>query len=274
MMTELRRATDGYLARVVERWSHEKLFYIERYLDIFCTAMKTKWTLVYGDLLAGPGICIDKELGEESFGSPLRAVNRGEIQRLFLNDADPRVATALGARTVSEPQGRVCVTSMDCNEAADAARAFLFPPYRSVGALGLVVIDPTAFQMRFDAVARLTKDVRLDLIIIFMSGYIRRFMRTPEFEQVLDNFFGTSDWRELAGKRVAGERVTYRHLLDLYEKQLKSIGYVHVDDSQRMTNLQGSTIYHIIFASKHPRGSDFFKKISQRKFNGQRLLSL
>jgi three-Cys-motif partner protein len=271
-MTDLEPAADGYPARVVEQWSHEKLYYVERYVDIFCMAMKDKWTLVYGDFLAGPGLCIDQETHEQSLGSPLRALRRTEFQRLFLNDANPQVAAALRARTANEPPGRVCVASLDCNQAVEPARVSLFPPSGSNGTLGLAVIDPTAFQMSFDAVARLTYGVKLDLLIIFMSGYIRRFISTPEFARVLDAFFGTTAWRDLVGRKHAGERLTYRHLLDLYEEQLRGIGYVHVDDSQRMTNLQGATIYHIIFASKHPRGAEFFKKISQQKYNGQRRL--
>ncbi len=271
-MVDLKPSEDGYPARVVESWSHEKLHYVERYFNIFCRGMKDKWTLVYGDFLAGPGKCIDEKTGEESLGSPLRALRRSEFQRVFLNDADPQVTEALRARTAHEPPGRVYIDTLDCNHAVERARGFLFPPGQSSKTLGLAVIDPTAFQMRFDAVTRLTQGVKLDLIIIFMSGYIRRFISTPEFERVLDGFFGTSDWRELVDKKNTGGRLTYRHLLDLYKAQLKRIGYVHVDDSQRMANLNGSTIYHLIFASKHPRGAEFFKNISQQQYSGQRRL--
>lgn len=273
-MSELKPAEDGYPARVVEHWSHEKLYYLERYLDIFCTAMKDKWTLVYGDFLAGPGVCIDQETGEEVPGSPLRAVAHPEFQRLFLNDGAPQVSAALRARTAAEPASRVRVAALDCNQAVDQARAFLFPPREPNRTLGLAVIDPTAFQMRFESVRRLTKDIRLDLIVIFMSGFIRRFISTPEYERTLDDFFGTPDWRALITKKNAGERLTYRHLLDLYERQLATLGYIHIDDSQNMKNTRNSTIYHIIFASQHPLGTDFFNKIGRQAYNGQRRFEL
>ena len=255
-------------------WSHEKLFYVERYLDIFCRAMHGKWTLVYADLLAGPGLCIDQDTGQESPGSPLLAVQRPEFDRLLLNDHNQHAAAALHARTADQPPGRVRVESRDCNWVVDQVREFLFPTQQAGGTLGLAVIDPTAFQMRFEAIQRLTADVKLDLIIIFMSDFIRRFIGTPEFEQTLDRFFGTEAWRGLVDSRRVGEMITYRKLLDLYESQLMTLGYAHVDDTQRMRNLQGKTIYHLTFASKHPRGAEFFQKISQLTYNGQRRMPI
>ena len=273
-MVDLTIAADGYLARVVKPWSHEKLFYVERYLHIFCTGMKGKWTLVYADLLAGPGRSIDQETGQESPGSPLLAVQRPEFDRLLLNDTDQHVAVALAARTADQPPGRVRVESHDCNWVVDKAREFLFPPREAHTTLGLAVIDPTAFQMRFEAVKRLTADVKLDLIIIFMSDFIRRFISTSGFERTMDRFYGTDAWRALVDERNVGEMITYRRLLDLYEAQLKTLGYVHVDDTQRMKNMQGRTVYHLIFASKHERGVEFFKKISQLTYSGQRRLPI
>jgi hypothetical protein len=61
-------------------------------------------------------------------------------------------------------------------------------------------------------------------------------------------------------------------MLDLYENQLKKLGYLHVNDDARMINSKGSTIYHIVFASKHPTGEDFFRKISRRTYRGQQRL--
>jgi three-Cys-motif partner protein len=271
-MTDLAIASDGLPARLVKSWSHEKLFYVERYLQIFCTGMKNKWDLVYADLLAGPGLCIDLETRKESEGSPLLATRRAEFCRLFLNDRNPIAAEALRSRTANQPSGRVQVEAIDCNSAVDAARTFLFPQGAKYATLGLAVVDPTAFQMSYDSLARLTADLKLDLIVVFMSDFIRRFIGTPEFELTMNRFYGSDNWRGLLEDRNAGETVTYRRLLDLYEQQLNKLGYLHLDDSQRMTTQYSKTIYHLIFASKHPRGTDFFKKISKLRYNGQRYL--
>lgn len=265
-------AKDGYIARELPEWSREKLFYIESYLDIFRAAMKGKWSLVYADLLAGPGLCVDLSTGREQAGSPLLAVERSEFRRLCFRDIDPRVTSALSARISEQPPGRVSIQTMDCNQAVDSLRQFLFPPGLASTTLGLAVIDPTGFQITFDSLSWLTDGVKMDLIIIFMTGFARRFLRTPEFEGALDQFFGTTQWRGLSKGWEIGERVTYRRLLDLYKGQLQTLGYSYIIDDPRIANSRNSTIYHLVFASKHPRGADFFEKISRRKYNGQRKL--
>jgi hypothetical protein len=87
LMAELRRApSDDLPARVVPHWSADKLYFIERYLQIFCVGMRARWRLVYADLLAGPGLCIDETTGEPMAGSALLALQHPEFARLFLND--------------------------------------------------------------------------------------------------------------------------------------------------------------------------------------------
>lgn len=134
------------------------------------------------------------------------------------------------------------------------------------------MIDPTAFQFRFESLRRLTRDVRLDLIIIFMTGFVRRFIGTPAFGRPLDGFFGTDRWRELIAQDTGRARTIYRALLDLYEGQLRALGYLHVNDFSRIAQSRGATLYHIVFASKHPRGKEFFQKIGQKGRSGQRRL--
>jgi three-Cys-motif partner protein len=268
----LLRARDGYGARELTDWGREKLFYIESYLDIFCTAMKGKWSLVYADLLAGPGLCVDLDTGEEQEGSPLLALKRAEFQRLFINDLSSEATMALAARTASIEPGRLRIMTADCNQAVTAARDILFPPGTASTTLGLAVIDPTAFQISYEAIARLTKDVKLDLIIIYMVGTARRFIGEPVMEAKLDRFFGTSEWRSLVTERYKGEKITYRKLLDLYEQQLEKLEYRYVNDWASMKNSKNVTLYHMVFASKHPRGKEFFGKISDKTYTGQRRL--
>ncbi len=261
-MTDL-VAGDGLPAFPLQPWTRTKLFLIERYLDIFSVAMRRRWRLVYADLFSGPGLCVDEASNEERPGSSLLAARREEFEALFLNDVSGDAIAALRERIASEDSGRVRFSELDCNEAAVAAREHLFPASAARGTLGLAVIDPTAFQISFEAIRAMTAGLRIDLIITFMSGYILRFIGEPPLEDRLDRFFGTPKWRELTPGINRG-RLTYRPLLDLYEEQLRSIGYSTFDDRQQARNRTGANIYHMVFASKDPRGGDFWQKISQR----------
>lgn len=264
---DLIEASDGRLARVVHEWSDEKLFYVERYMDIFTRGMGQKWKgrLTYLDFFSGPGLCIDRGSGQESEGSPLRSLRYGFGKRFF-NDLNPTAVAALHDRVaLQEPSNEPRIENVDCNDAVSGARSLM-----SSGTLGLAFIDPTAYQMTFESIERLTRGLRMDLIITFMTNYPRRFIGQPGFQEgsAFDEFMGTRDWLKL------GTHATTRQILDLYEDQLRRIGYEHVVDDARILNSKNSTLYHLVFASKHPRGEEFFKEISRRTYSGQRKMQL
>jgi len=270
MPDELVRASDGLLARSVPAWSQEKLHYIDRYLNIFTTAMKDKWRLAYVDLFSGPGLCVVEDTSREILGSPLLAARqRYPFSELYLNDVDTRAMDALRQR-LRGADAEIQLRALDCNEAASEARAVLEKPHT----LGVALIDPTAFQIRFESIERMTRGLKVDLLITVMTGFIRRFMEDPGFIDRLDSFFGSTDWRSLIELREGGEQVTNRHLLDAYQERLRALGYIHVYDHVRITNSKSSTIYHLVFASKHERGAEFFQKISRVRFTGQTQMDL
>jgi three-Cys-motif partner protein len=187
---------------------------------------------------------------------------------LFFNDADSAAVEALRAR-VGAAAPNVTITGEDCNVAASRARDVLFPSNTARSTLGLAFIDPTAFQIGFDAIARLTEGRRIDVIITVMTSYLRRFIAEPSFGDPLSKYFGSEEWRNLANLRRAGEDVTSRVLLDHYENRSRTLGYEHFDDRIQIRNTRDSTIYHLVFASRHELGSKFFSAISQRGHSGQ-----
>ncbi len=269
-MTDYVIAQDGLPARVVGPWSEEKLFYISGYVDIFTTGMKDRWPRrVYIDLFSGPGMCVLEGTRQEIPGSPLVALSaRYPFTAAYLNDMDLVAAEALRARLSSKSDADITIANLDCNVAAREAGQAL--SLDEPDTLGLAVVDPTAFQISLDSLSAMTQGRRIDLIITLMTGHLRRFIAEPAFEAALDPFFGSATWRSLVDLRASGTRITYRRLLDFYENQLRSIGYLHVDDDVRILNTRDQTLYHLVFATKSDRGADFFKKISQRRFSGQR----
>jgi hypothetical protein len=67
MTQQQQLASDGFIARDSGAWAKEKLYYLERYLDIVSVGMKKKWAgrLYYANLLAGPGKCRTRGSNEE-----------------------------------------------------------------------------------------------------------------------------------------------------------------------------------------------------------------
>jgi hypothetical protein len=93
----------------------------------------------------------------------------------------------------------------------------------------------------------------------FPTGAIKRNFLRPSFDQTLDEMLGTATWR--ADVRSPDEVV---RLIDVLHRQLVAIGY----ESERPRALPVTTeknllLYHLVFASKHPRGTAIWKSITK-----------
>jgi three-Cys-motif partner protein len=176
----------------------------------------------------------------------------------------PAVIRALQARAQSKsPITKAEYMALDCNEAATQIRQRL-----PANSLDLAFIDPTNWQLEFETIRRLTEGRRMDLIITFQVGGMKRAAEYAPAK--LDLFFGGADWRaayEASPKE--GHREGSRTLLNCYEAQLHGIGYEWVVDDVRITNTKHIGLYHLVFASKNPRGEDFWQKITDRSAGGQ-----
>ena len=112
-------AQDGLLARRLGPWAREKLYYVDRYMEIFNAGMRYKWARrVYIDLFSGPGVVIAQQ--QEIPGSPLLAVRtRVPFTDIFLNDLEPGAIAAVRARYAnSKLTSAAHFFMVDCNDAA------------------------------------------------------------------------------------------------------------------------------------------------------------
>jgi hypothetical protein len=124
-MPKKKLATDQLIARQGGSWTADKLYYLQRYATGFMTAMAPKrdgglWeALVYIDLLAGPGIDMDRNSGREFPGSPLIALRTTPpFDRIFLGDAHGETVQALQQRIPEADAARVDLKRGDCHERA------------------------------------------------------------------------------------------------------------------------------------------------------------
>lgn len=246
-------------------WTLDKHFHLRRYMSIFTTGMKRLWAeRVYVDLLAGPGICRLEDTNQEVPGSPLLALDtRFGFTQYFFNDADPAFREALASRCRQSRDSRIHLLNQDCNVAARTIRSML--PERS---LDLAFIDPFSWEIRFDSIVELTRGRRMDLVITFHSGSIKR---AADYEpEALHDFFGGRSWKdEYDRSRRTGRREGTRVLLDSYEANLRRVGYRYLRDYVLVRNSQGTPLYHLLFATRHRRGQHFWDEVSSRDRRGQ-----
>lgn len=108
----------------------------------------------------------------------------------------------------------------------------------------------------------------MDIIVTFPIGFIKRNWQR-QLDR-LDSFLGGNGYREEFFEAMQQEpRKASRILLDYYEARLKAIGYAYPNDEVWILNTRQVKLYHMVFASKHPRGSEFWQKIIKRSPHGQ-----
>ena len=86
-------ASDGLLARKSGQWAKRKHHYLRNYCGITTKSMRSRWKLVFLDVMAGPGLCKTEE-GEEFPGSPFAALEH-DFAEYILIEEDVALADAL-----------------------------------------------------------------------------------------------------------------------------------------------------------------------------------
>lgn len=279
-------ASDGLVALRVGQWWTHKHSYLRRYVDIFTVGMKRKWQIrVFVDLYSGPGLLIERESGREYEGSPLLAVNQpAGFTHYFFNDVDPRNVEALQNRLTRRRITNYQVYSLPAKDAAISIGNQLRRLKNETGEfLGLAFIDPVGSpesMLPLSALRVLTTDVRLDLLITFhtqsykrvlgqaAAAYRRGTLQMSDVIGICDIFrISTSEVAQILNNWLSHRGARTRLLLDQYRRALQRLGYQFFESEEgiepAIRNSTGAPMYHLVFASKHERGQQFWEKIKR-----------
>ena len=267
--------SDSLPARCVGLWSDDKLFYLKRYADILAKGMKNKWpNRVYLDLFAGPGRCRIRPTREFVDGSPALALKL-PFTHYHFGDLSSSVTAALESRVGATPlEGRsVRIWTDDANKLAPLLRDEVVRLGRET--LAFAFIDPPGIEMAFESIRTLTQGLPVDLLINFPLGMnikrqVRHRLASTKADDPFDAYFGGPEWRDACEENTGGVPFGPR-LLELYKSKLRSIGYKYVGDERVVKDRKRNAAYYIlVFASKHPKGEEFWTKITKDEPSGQR----
>ena len=264
---ELTKASDGLLALSVAGHAKEKEFALKNITGIFTQAMKNKWPgrLYYVDLFSGPGRCVIRHSDAETEGSPLIAAE-ADFTQYYFADEDEQSIDALEKR-VARINGSGKQLHYYVGRAGETVDRVLRELPHSNRSLGLAFFDPWAWDFSFESLRRLTRGRRLDILINFNIGYIKRNWRYES--RKLDSFLNLPiDHREFFKTKTQGVPDT-RTLLDHYEQELRKIGYQHTADDRPVKNSNNTPLYHLIFGSKNELGKKLRDAVSQKTVSGQ-----
>lgn len=258
---------DGFDTRGVGRWVDRKVVVVDTLASMFATGMKNRWPRrAYVELFAGPGRSWDRDKKRFVAGSAIRALDFEFTDYVFV-DKDPRATAALKSRISGHSRGQLAhVRTKDCNAAIDEVRR-LVPP----NALMLAFIDPTAWQISFDAVSRLVDGRKVDLLLTFHAFRLVRVAHLPVPQ--IDAFFGTPDWRPIV--QQPSRYLIVEELAELYNRQLASLGYLPSYQYRvPFRNSKNSSLYQLVGFSRDTVGVDFWAKASRARESGQRQFDL
>ena len=247
-------------------WSKDKHYYLRNYIGIFTKGMHKQWsTMCYIDLFAGPGKCRIRENEEEIDGSPLIALNAEyPFSLFFFVDLNEGAIRALDQRIKTHP----LYTKVDisCGDANDQVSYVVdrIPDE----ALCLSFIDPTGLDFNYVALEKLATK-KVDLMLTFpthmaLGRNLPKFLKTAQCK--LDDVIGDNKWRDFS---------TEFEILLYYKEKFNILGYQALQGVHEIpirSPEKNVPLYSIIFASKHKRGYDFFKKTCMIDSSGQRQL--
>ena len=245
----------------------EKEYTLKKLTGIFTQAMKKKWPrrLYYVDPFCGPGKCVIRNSPDETDGSPVIAATV-PFTYYYFADGDERCIDALKKRVegMHLSEKRVFYYTGEANDSIDELLKNLPSETES---LGLAFLDPWAWDFSFANLKKLTRGRRLDILINFNIGDMKRRWREPSPK--MDSFLNlTTDHREVFKTKTGGVPDS-RTLLDHYEGELRKIGYQYTADDRAVTNSNNTPLYHIIFGSKHELGKKLRDAVSRKTASGQ-----
>jgi three-Cys-motif partner protein len=270
--------SDNLPVRDVGPWTVRKLYFWNRYIDITTSSMSSKraWSagVVYVDLFAGPGICEVRTTKQRIPGSVLIAANAPTpFRKILACEMDSKLALACEQRLANSPAANISkVLAGDCNE-----RIYDLVKEIPDRALSLAFADPEGLDARFETILTLTTDRRVDLLVLFADAYdiVRNvellYLNDPNSK--LDLMLGPdSKWRDQWNAMNNRDGTTVRQLFsEIYKDQLRRhLGYERF--GEYVIKSDRGPLYRLIFASKSPRGLEFWHKCLAKDETGQMTL--
>ncbi len=255
---------DGLPVRPSGSWIKRKHHFLKEYAKIFTTGMGNKWSgrLTFLDLFAGPGKCSIEKNEFEEIGSPLIALQYPFGKYIFVEES-PDLIEALRQRCSQSPK----VQTIDFIEGD--ANGVIKDVIKQIPSayLSLAFIDPTDIDIHFAtvrALAALNNGVDLILNIQYGMDVKRNFVRyrgqgeASKLQRFLGMDFDLSTLKDP------------RDVIEAYKIRISGLGYETVEFRDiTVKNSNNAQMYFLLFASKHPRGLDFWEKITKKDEQGQ-----
>lgn len=272
---------DHLPVRCVGGWAYDKIYRLVKYFGIFASGMKNAWQgLNYVELCSGPGRCIIRDQRTEMDGTALSIVTHPvfpHLKKALFIDASVQVVETLNKRITAAQANDIAEAVLgDYQDLAGIQRLLTkLPP----NCLNLVFIDPTECDIPFATIQAIVRHLKnADLIINVAIGTdVNRNLYLAITDRAFgkarikyETFLGVPGFCQRPeidqSARVGAHDVLRRQFMSEYVNSLKGEGY-HYTDFRPVEHY-----YHLLFASRSPKGLEFWQKACSIAPNNQREL--
>jgi len=277
-------AEEAYLGREQTQVKH---FVLEHYLQRFAHIVGFRYdTVAYVDCFSGPWNSQTDDLSDTSFAIALRELRKAQnthasqgrsvgIRCLFL-EKEAEAFTRLQA-FADQQQGVVAqARQAELHNAVPDILKFVRAGGRST--FPFFFIDPTGWTCDMDKIAPLLRHKPGKVLINFMPSHIYRHIRDarPGVRESFRRFFGTDkvfkrlqalygdDFRGTSPLDVEDE------LFTCYTSSVREVGnFTYTCPAVVLNPTEDRTHFHLIYATRHPKGVEVFKEVEKRAFEFQ-----
>lgn len=261
--------SDDLPARRSGAWAVKKHHYLRRYCDITTKAVRNKFPggVLYLDVMAGPGRCIEEKTGDEFPGSPFVALDC-DFSAYWFVEENPALFAALTTRLASHPKReRIVLKNQSWTELAMSG-AFQF----DARTLVVAFVDPTGIsQMPWPAVRALLRLPRIDVLAtiqyrLAIVWNAPQYKRAANQDTALDKFLDSPIWRDWPDRDATEFG---RMAIDAF---IGKVGEVGFKTSRQIPVGEGQALYRLALFSRHPLADKFWQETLKIDEKGQREL--
>lgn len=131
-------------------------------------------------------------------------------------------------------------------------------------------IDPFGFSnIKYSTLEKIMKIKKSEILLNFMFNGVNRFISLPQNEKIMNDLFGTADWKELKKLESVEKEAA---IVNLYRNQLKKVSKFVFPYRIEFPKLE-RTYYYLFHLTNHPKGASIMKS-SFAKFNHGRVAYL
>jgi three-Cys-motif partner protein len=245
---------------------------LRQYLERFTQIVGSRWdSITYVDGFAGPWNAKSRDLKDSSFSIALEELRKARAShaqrgrnihlRCFFLEQNREAYVQLKQFADQVSDAEVAVQNCRFEDSIDDIRKFV---QMGQNTFPFIFIDPTGWTgFALKTIAPLLRLDPGEVLINFMTGHIRRFLREEHSEQSFVELFGSTDFK----RRTAG-----RSGVDLedsaigeYMNRIKEAGgFNYVLPAIVLHPAIDRTHFHLIYATRHPKGVEVFKGAEKR----------